>query len=71
MEKFNPFQLLTEQIQTRAAEGESTFEATTHAPPRATPVESVDSFEWKPGLIRFKHSFILFYFYSRCCHHYA
>ena len=32
MEKFKPFGLLNEPIRPRVAEGESTFEPTTHAP---------------------------------------
>ena len=50
MENFNLLELLTEQIRPRAAEGESTFQFTTYAPTRATSVESLHSFKWKPAL---------------------
>ena len=47
MEQFKPFELLTEQIRPRAAEGEPTFEPTTHAPTRAASAESLHSFDQK------------------------
>ena len=49
MEKFIPFELLTEQTLPRAAEGEVAFEAATHALAQAASLQSVHSFEWKPG----------------------
>ena len=50
MEEFKTFELLTEQIRPKAADGESTFEPTMHATTRAASAESLHSFKWQPSL---------------------